>query len=102
MELAYNFKHSIEHSETTIVAWQDACIVANIKCNTSILKSLASAALFCGRQCIALRGDMEKIEAPGNPGNFLALLKLLAIHDDVLRDHLQTPALRNATYKNTK
>jgi len=48
--------------------------------------------------CIALCGDVEKIEAPGNPGNFLALLKLLAVHDDVLKDHLETPALRNDTY----
>ena len=28
----------------------------------------------------------------------LALLKLLASHDDVLRDHLQAPSMQNATY----
>ena len=54
--------------------------------------------LFCGKQCIALRGDAEKPETPGNPGNFLALLKLLATNDDILRKHLETPAMRNATY----
>ena len=54
MELADNFKHTVEHPETTIIAWHDACIVANIKRNQSILKSLASAVLFYGRQCIAL------------------------------------------------
>ena len=46
---------------------------------------------------IALRGDAEGIESPGNPGNFLALLKLLAVHDDELRKHLEAPALRCAT-----
>ena len=45
----------------------------------------------------ALRGDAEDIESPGNPGNFLALLKLLAVHDDKLRKHLEAPALRCAT-----
>ena len=54
--------------------------------------------LFCGKQCIALRGDVEKPEAPGNPGNFLALLKLLATNDDILRKHLEAPAMKNATY----
>ena len=71
----------------------DARKAANIECNCSILKSLANAVLFCGRQCIALRGDTEHLDKLGNPGNFLALLKLLATHDDVLRNHLQAPAM---------
>ena len=89
MELADNFRRTVEHPDATITACQDARVVANIKRNQLLLKSLASAVLFCGRQCIALRGDNEKIDASGNPGNFLALLKLLAIQDAVLRDHLQ-------------
>ena len=36
MELADNFKHTVEHPETTITAWHDAHIVANIKRNQSI------------------------------------------------------------------
>ena len=35
---------------------------------------------------------------PGNPGNFLAILKLLATHDPVLKAHLETPRQRNSTY----
>ena len=53
--------------------------------------------LFCGRQCIALRGDVESLDTPENPGNFLALLKLLAVHDSVLKSHLETPAMRCVT-----
>ena len=64
-----------------------------------MLKSIASAVLFCGRQCIALRGVSEDLDSSsGNPGNFLALLKWLATHDDVLRSHLEAPAMRCATY----
>lgn len=40
----------------------------------------------------------KEIEKPGNHGNFLALLKVLAVHDDVLRSHLEAPVMRNATY----
>ena len=54
--------------------------------------------LFCGRQCIALRGDVESLDTPENPGNFLALLKLLAVHDSVLKSHLETPAMRCVTH----
>jgi len=42
------------------------------------------------------------MDASENPGNFLALLKLLTIHDDVLRDHLQAPSMRNATNTSPK
>ena len=69
MELADNFRHTIEHPDATITARQDARVVANIKRNQLLLKSLASAVLFCGRQCIASRGDNEKIDASGNPGS---------------------------------
>ena len=89
MEQADNLKHSIEHPHTIIISHHDACKAANIEYNRSVLKSMARAVRFCGRQCIALRGDSEDLESPGNPGNFLALLKLLAVHDSVLQSHLQ-------------
>ena len=54
--------------------------------------------LYCGRQCIALRGDVENLDTPENPGDVLALLKLLAVHDSVLKSHLETPAIRCVTH----
>ena len=91
----------IQHTEkpqTTISALVDNRRVANIQKNRAILKSIAAAVLFCGRQCIALRGDSEKLNESGNPGNFLALLRLLSVHDQDLKSHLETPAMRSATY----
>ena len=35
---------------------------------------------------------------PGNPGNFLALHKLIAVHDLDLRTHLESPQMRCVTY----
>ena len=77
-----------------ITSQGEARKAANIECNHSILKSLARAVLFCGRQCIALRGDVENTETLSNPGNFLALLKFLATYD-AWRKH---PGMQNATF----
>lgn len=94
LEQADHLKQSIEHPHTTIIAQVDARKAANIKHNKEVLKSIASAVLFCGRQCIALRGVSEDLaSSSGNPGNFIALLKLLATHDDVLCSHLEVPAM---------
>jgi len=54
--------------------------------------------LYCGRQCIALRLDHEQKDALSNPGNFLALMRLVANHDERLKRHMDIPKLRNATY----
>ena len=42
--------------------------------------------------------EIEKTTMHGNHGNFLSLLKLLAVHDNTLRNHLQAPVMQNATY----
>ena len=67
----------------------------NIKENRHILKCCVESILLCGRQCIALRGDVEKLEKSVNPGSFLAIL---TNHYPVLKAHLDNPRLKNATY----
>ena len=58
----------------------------NIARNRAVLKCIVES-VFCGRQCIGLRGDGEGpsyLEAElvvGNPGNFQALLNVVAEHD---------------------
>ena len=91
-------KQSVEKPHTTITVQVDARKVANIQRNRVVLKSIASAILYCGKQCIALRGSSENLDSPGNPGNFLALLKLLSMHDEELRKHLEAPAMRCVTH----
>ncbi|CAM4641816.1 unnamed protein product [Leuciscus chuanchicus] len=89
---------SVEKPQTQISVLVDSKKKANIKENRHILKSVAESVLYCGRQCIALRGTSEKQNSTGNPGNFLALMKLLANHDEKLKQHMERPKLRNATY----
>lgn len=62
MESADNLKFTIEHPNNTIICKIDARKAANIERNRSLLKSIARAILYCGKQCIALRGDREDID----------------------------------------
>jgi hypothetical protein len=95
---ALDFKRSIEQPERNIDVRISSDLFERIQENQHIVKCCAECILYCGRQCIALRGDNEKINQPGNPGNFLAMLRLLSNHDPVLKVHLETPRLRNTTY----
>ena len=76
----------------------NAELLHSIEENRHILKCCAESILYCGHQCIALRGDIEKRDHPGNPGNLMAMLKLIANHDPILKNHLEHPRQRNATY----
>ena len=89
--------HSIEHPECGISALLSSHKRADIKRNRAVLKFISRAILCSGKQCIARRGDEESLSSPRNPGNFLALLKLLALHNDTLKSDMESPAMRNAT-----
>ena len=40
----------------------------------------------------------EQLHTAGKPGNFLAYLKNMAKHNQILLEHLNTPQMKNATY----
>ena len=75
----------------------------NVAKNQSVLKSVISTVLFCGKQNISLRGhrdDSSYIENEANNlGNFQALLDFrVESGDSVLHDHLENVP-KNATYR---
>ena len=94
--------NSVENPEQNVNNRLDDERRKNIFRNRHIVKCVSEAVFFCGRQCIALRGDNEVLncENPGNPGNFLAALQMIANHDDILKQHLCNIGLssRNITY----
>ena len=98
LKLADEFIQRYEHPETELQNQLDQRRAAIIEQNRKILKSIIRAVLFCGRQCIALRGDSEHLAEAGNAGNLLELLRLLAINDELLHKHLNSPSMRNASY----
>ena len=97
---AKDFIYQHEHPMANIPVMLDERRAANIVRNTQILKCIIQ--VFCGKQCIALRGSEEKLDTPGNQGNFLAILKLMLEHNSVLREHLHRPQFKNATYLSTQ
>ena len=100
---------AIEQPEHNVNVLTDKAISSNITRNRHIVKSIAEAILFCGRQCIALRGDNEQLRGDedqlttgsGNPGNFLAALSMVAKHDQVLNEHMQNIGISNQNAKYT-
>ena len=98
LELSDVLIRSVEHPEMSLPAMINTKRALNITQNRAVLKSIARAVQFCGKQCIGLRGDDEHLDMPGNPGNFLALLKLISVTDDVLRKHFESPVMRCVTH----
>ena len=62
------------------------------------MKWLIKVNILCAKQCIAFRGHRKDINSNQNPGNFLAILKLLAETNEPLRKHIENPSRKNATY----
>ena len=92
------FIQSVDNPTSTIPIMTDKRKAANITENHHILKSVAEVVLYSGCQCIALCGDHEQLDTLGNPGNFLALMKMMANHDEKLKNHMDMPQLLSATY----
>ena len=102
MTAAADLKESVDNPHYTIPVLVDAKKQENIANNQHIVRCIAESVLFCGRQCVGLRGDGEHshtTDMSNNPGNFLAVLDLIGSHDVFLRQHLVQPAKKNCTYK---
>ena len=64
--------------------------------NVHFMKTIAKVILLCSQQEIGLRGHNES-EDSLNRGNFLEILKLVALHDNTVQDRLQQGP-RNTMY----
>ena len=73
----------------------DAASSQLISRNWHYLKTILQILLVCSQQEIALRGH-ESLKS-SNRGNFLEILKLMASHDEIVKDRL-TCRPRNAVY----
>ena len=89
MLAAKAFCETMENSTATIQCHVSTEREKRVKENRKLLQLIVKAVLYCGRQCIALQGDKERLDQPGNPGNFRALLKLMSEDNDMLAQHLR-------------
>ncbi len=74
------FIHTVECPQERLDVRMNQQYLQNIKENRHILKCVVECILLCGRQCIALRDDIENLEKSVNPGHFFAVLKLMQIY----------------------
>ena len=98
VQASETFIKSIEQPQSTVTVMHDTIKLKNIKHNRDIIKAVANVVLYCGRQCIGLKGKEEFLNLPGNPGNFLALMRLLGKYNNDIKMHIEHPSLKNATY----
>ena len=61
MQLADAFILSVDKPDNSVPFLINTRKADNMHHNRSILKTVADAILYCARQCIALRGDHEKL-----------------------------------------
>ena len=73
----------------------------NIERNQHIVRSVVEAILFCGGQCIALRGDNANVNHKGNPRNFISTLLTIDNHDKILNDYLSGTGISHENIKYT-
>ena len=98
MQSADTLKTTINNPAARIDVMASTALQSKIAENKHILQQIVCAILFLAKQGLALRDNMEKVNSPGNPGNFIAILKVFAESDSVLRTHLYQPRAKNATY----
>jgi hypothetical protein len=89
---------TIENPASRIDVLTNSTLQAQITENKHILRQIVRTILFLAKQGMAFRGDVEDISSNKNPGNFLALLAMLAENDGILHGHLHQPRARSATY----
>ena len=70
VEAGLDFQRSIEQPQLNIDIRMNTELFNHIQDNRHIISCCAECILYCGRQCIALRGDIELLNQPGNPGKF--------------------------------
>ncbi|XP_037534998.1 zinc finger MYM-type protein 1 [Nematolebias whitei] len=98
LQLKDEFLSSMEKPAANVRTLLDKRKADNVRNNREVVKAVAETVLYCGRQCIALRGHVETPNEERNPGNFLRLLQLVANHNETVKNHLASPMMKNATY----
>ena len=98
MQAADTLRTTVDNPDARLDVMVSSVLQDRIANNRHILQEIVRAILYLTKQGLPLRGHREQISSNSNPGNFLALLKDRACNDSILKQHLEQPAARNATY----
>ena len=95
MQAADTLRTTVDNPDARLDVIVSSVLQDRIANNRHILQEIVRAILYLTKQGLPLRGHREQ---NSNPGNFLALLKDRACTDSILKQDLEQPAARNATY----
>lgn len=92
----------ISHPFPLIIRWHKLIQQnqAQYQHNIKLLEKIVDAIILCGKQNIPLRGHRDDTTSDSsNKGNSLAILQLLAKHDEQLWSHLQNAKIKDLIYQ---
>lgn len=102
MQDAEILKSTLETPHSRIDVSISTTLSQRIQDNKLTIHQIVRAIIFLAKQGLPFRGDHEDLSLDKNPGNFLAIVKVFAENDEVLRQHLSNPRAKNATYISPK
>ena len=94
--MSWNAHIQMKSSNSSVADMMDSARAQHVAKNVHYMKTIAEVILLCSQQEIGLRGHKES-EDSLNRGNFLEILKLVALHDKTVQDRLQQRP-RNGMY----
>ena len=94
--VSWNAYIQLKSSNSSVADMMGSARAQHVAKNVHFMKTIAEVILLCNQQEIGLRGHNESEESL-NRGNFLEILKLVALHDKTVQDRLQQGP-RNAMY----
>ena len=97
LQSAEVLKSIIENPASRLDVMVSSALQSRIAENKHILQQIVRAITFLAKQGLPFRGDVEDLSSGRNPGNFLALMAMLAKSDDVLHSLVPRPSHRPQT-----
>ena len=86
--VSWNAYTQMKSSNSSVADMLGSARAQHVEKNVHYMKTIAEVILLCSQQEIGLRGHNES-EDSLNRGNFLEILKLVALHDKTVQDRLQ-------------
>ena len=95
--LSWKYYIQMKRSNNSVADVIGSARAQHIPKNIHYIRTVAEVILLCGQQEISLRGHRES-EGSLNRGNFVEILKLIALHDKDIQDRLQHGPTKNGLY----
>ena len=94
LEMAANCVQSYNNPSKSMHNILDKQRSSQVLKNRDYIIAIIKCIIYLAKQGLAFRGDQEDLDKPGNHGNFLALMELIADFDEVTREYINNNNLQ--------